>query len=156
MIVFLLTVGCKEERRPLPATQNVVQWTVTTGEARRAPNGNFLIDVNLQATISEGWHFYALEQKGGGPTPMSVSVTPTPPYSIGGAVTGPAPVTAEDPNFGVATQTYAGQPTFNVPVDIASAVDSTIPIQLKVRTQACSDRLCLPARTTTLTVSPKA
>jgi hypothetical protein len=62
----------------------------------------------------------------------------------------------QDPNFGIETETYSGEQIFRIPLKLAAS--STLappPIEVKIRSQACSDNLCLPARTTTLTVTPE-
>jgi DsbC/DsbD-like thiol-disulfide interchange protein len=113
-----------------------------------------LVDLQLQVTVTDGWHVYSLTQDKGGPTPMSVSVDP--PYAINGDIVAPQPVKATDPNFGIETETYSGEQVFTIPLRLtASSSVAPPPIQVKVRSQACSDNLCLPARTTRLTVTPE-
>ena len=64
---------------------------------------------------------------------------------------------AHDENFGIETEKYTGEKLFKVPLKLAASSSVALPpIELKVRSQACSDRLCLPAKTTTLTVTPDA
>lgn len=84
---------------------------------------------------------------------MSVKVAP--PYEIAGEISGPPVVKFQDPNFGIETETYSGEQIFKVPLKLAKSTIAPPPIEVKIRSQACSDKLCLPARTTTLTVTPE-
>jgi Disulphide bond corrector protein DsbC. len=93
-------------------------------------------------------------QPGKGPTPLSVKIEPTPATALASDIDGPVPEKSLDPNFGIETETYSGQPVLTVPIRIsAEALKSGKPIDVKVRSQACSDKLCLPAKTTTLSVT---
>jgi thiol:disulfide interchange protein DsbD len=111
-----------------------------------------LIDVDLKVNVTDGWHVYALTQLTGGPVPMSVTVST--PYQLTGNVSGPPPVKAKDNNFGIETETYSGEQAFRFTVEIPNSVATLPPIEFKVKSQACSDRLCLPAKTQTITVTP--
>ena len=122
---------------------------------KEAPGNGFVVEVDVRATIENGWHIYSLGQTTGGPVPLSVKVEPSPPYSLGGDISGPQPEKAKDPNFGIETETYSREAVIRVPVKVTAANTNGLPpLELKVRSQACSDRVCLPARTTTLVVNP--
>jgi hypothetical protein len=152
---ILATIACSapKEAPPLPPSK-VVEWAAIASAPKPGPDNTVLIALELQATVDPGWHVYSLDQTTGGPTPMSVKVSP--PYSIDGEIVGPAPVKAKDPNFGIETETYSGEQIFKIPLKLAASASlSPPPIELKVRSQSCSDKLCLPARTTTLTVQPE-
>ena len=152
VVVFLAT-ACAPSREVPKAAPNPVEWSASAGPVRRTADGSSVVDIALKGKFTDGWHVYSLTQTGGGPTPMSVTVSP--PYEMAGAVSGPAAVKAMDAEFGVVTETYAGQPKFTVAVKLPTSFSSAItPIEIKVRSQACSDKLCLPARTTTLNVNP--
>lgn len=113
-----------------------------------------MFSVRVKADIEGGWHVYAPTQSGNGPTPLSVKVEPAPMTTLASAIAGPVPERALDPNFGIETETYSGQPVLTVPIKVsAEALKSGKPIDLSVRSQACSDKLCLPAKTTTLSVT---
>jgi len=132
---------------------NVVEWAAIAGAPRPGPDNSMLVDVDLSATVGDGWHVYSLTQGTGGPTAMSVKVSP--PYTIEGEIKGPPPVKAQDPNFGIVSETYSKEVFFKIPLKLASSSTVSQPdIELKIRSQACSDKLCLPARTTTLKVTP--
>lgn len=151
-----LSAACTSPREaPTRGEQQVVEWSAIAGELRPGPDSGFVVDVDIQAAIIDGWHIYSLTQATGGLTPMTVKVAPSPPYYLAGPVAGPKAEKAQDPNFGIETETYSGEAIFRVPVKLTSASTISVPpLRIRVRFQACSDRLCLPARTTTLTVQP--
>jgi len=143
-----LAGGCKQAARE-PAVNNPVNWTLspTVTELR----ADSVTPVRLAATIVKGWYIYAITQKTGGPTPMTVSVAPSPPFNISGDVMSPAPVVVFDKEFNMNTERYEGAPAFIVPV--ATAIAAGAPpdsLDIKVRFQACNETLCLPARTVKL------
>jgi thiol:disulfide interchange protein DsbD len=143
----------KKEEAPPKSDAQVVQWAAMAGAPTPGPGNTKLVALDLQLTVTGGWHVYSLSQTSGGPTAMTVKVAP--PYEIAGEITGPPVEKAQDPNFGIVTETYSGEQIFRVPLKLAaSASINPPPVEVKVRSQACSDRLCLPARTTTLTVTP--
>lgn len=152
LALALAALGCASPREAPPPTSNVVQWTAMPGELRRQTDGSALLDVELLAKVESGWKVYSLTQQGGGPVAMTVKASP--PFEIEGPVKGPAVARAMDSNFGLETETYIGDPAFIVTVRIPASYSSSAgPLELKVRSQACSDRLCLPARTVTLPVN---
>ena len=153
---LVAVTACAEPKReaPPPATSKVAEWAAIASAPQSTADGASLIELQLQVTVTDGWHVYSLTQDTGGPTPMSVKVEP--PYEIAGDITGPAAVKFQDPNFGIETETYSGEQVFKVPLKLAkSGSIAPPPIEVKIRSQACSDKLCLPARTTTLTVTPE-
>lgn len=154
LVICPILLACSTSREVPPKAQ-VVEWTAKPVRIVNGPDGTPLLEVELRGKVEPGWHVYSLTQKAGGPTPMSVSVEGSTQYELAGSVDGPAAERAMDPNFGVETETYSGEPVFKLAVKVpSSALDSAAPIDLKVRSQACSDKLCLPARTTTLSVNP--
>lgn len=155
LVAFTAIIGCSgpREQTPTPPIGPVVEWAAMAGAPRPGPENTVLLDVDLQVTVLQGWNVYSLTQTSGGPTPMTVSVAP--PYSLAGDIIGPPPEKAQDANFGIETEKYSGEKIFKVPLKLAASSSvNPPPVELKVRSQACSDRLCLPAKTTTLTVSP--
>lgn len=154
-IIVALTAcsGPKDNTPPPKADASVVEWAAIAGAPKPGPENTMLVDLKLQVTVTGGWHVYSLTQTSGGPTAMTVKVDP--PYEINGEIAGPPPEKAQDNNFGIVTETYSGEQVFTIPLKLASsAAMDPPPIEVKVRSQACSDNLCLPAKTTTLTVTP--
>ncbi len=154
MFIVAALVACAREEPPSAKGPQPVAWSAEVARQHSSPDGTVLVDVRLRGTIEDGWHVYSLTQKSGGPTPLSVKVDSSPLLSIDSLLTGPAPQKALDPNFGVETETYAGAPEITVPIRVSpEALKSGKPIEVKVRSQACSDKVCLPAKTTTLSVT---
>jgi len=151
----LLACACsssKEKDAVPPTASTVVGWSAMAGSPRPGPHESRIIDVDLKVNVTDGWHVYSLTQLTGGPTPMSVTVSP--PYQLAGDVSGPQPVKAKDNNFGIETETYSGAQSFRFAVEIPNTSPELPPIEFKVRSQACSDKLCLPAKTQTIRVTP--
>ena len=152
LIALLAACSAEENDGALPPPSNVVEWSVSGENVRPAAEGGTVIDVTLRAKVEPGWKLYSLTQGGGGPVAMTVRLDSLSPYKLAGEIRGPSFQKDMDPNFGIETETYSGEPVFVIPVHVPSASDQTIPIDLKVRSQACSDKLCLPARTTTVSL----
>ena len=156
LVLSVVMTACAEPKReaPPPATSKVAEWAAIASAPKTGADSTTLVELQLQVTVTVGWHVYSLTQDTGGPNPMSVKVEP--PYEIAGEITGPPPVKFQDPNFGIEAETYSGEQIFKVPLKLAkSSSIAPPPIEVKIRSQACSDKLCLPARTTTLTVTPE-
>jgi hypothetical protein len=140
--------ACGHDRQLV--TENPASWSVSSVSGLLQPGS--LDTVRFSAALDSGWYVYSLTQKPGGPTPMSVGIAPSPPFSLVGNVAGPAPVIVFDREFGIDTERYTGTPAFSAVVAVASGARARPPsLDLKVRYQACNATLCLPARTATLT-----
>ncbi len=154
LLLVIAVAACTAEDNDgsLPPPANVVVWSASGENLRSVPEGGTLIDVTLRAKVEPGWKVYSLTQGGGGPVAMTVRLDSLSPYKLAGEIRGPASQKDMDPNFGIETETYTGEPIFVIPVLVPSLADRSIPIELKVRSQACSDNLCLPAKTTTVSL----
>ncbi len=152
LAVFALAACESGPDRTPPPTADVVKWTASPEAAREAPDGGTLLDINLFAQVEGGWKLYSLTQGSGGPTRMTVKLADESPYELEGEVRGPPPMLEMDPNFSIKTETYTGAPSFQLTVKLPKEADRQKPVELKVRSQVCSETLCLPPRTTTLTV----
>jgi thiol:disulfide interchange protein DsbD len=154
-LAFVLAACSAPSREQPPRTDsNVAEWTAIASAPRLGADSGTLVELQLQVTVNDGWHIYSLTQDKGGPTPMSVKIEP--PYEIAGEIVAPQPAKFDDPNFGIVSETYSGEQIFKVPLRLAASSSlAPPPIQVKIRSQACSDKLCLPARTTSLTVTPE-
>jgi len=147
-LALVLAVGCKAATREA-AANNPVTWTLQPVTTVRA---GAVTAVGLAASIDKGWYIYSITQKTGGPTPMTVTVAPSPPFSISGNVTSPAPVVVFDKEFNMNTERYEGAPSFIVPVTSDFTGGAVAPsVEVKVRFQACNETMCLPAHTVALT-----
>lgn len=148
MAALAVIGGCKPADDQA-AANSPVRWTISPPVT--VLRTDYAVPVNLSATIDNGWYIYSVTQKAGGPTPMTVTVAPSPPFSIEGGVTAPAPVVVFDKEFNINTERYEGAPSFVVPV-AAKIATGAVPqaLDVKVRFQACNETMCLPAHTVTL------
>jgi thiol-disulfide isomerase/thioredoxin len=103
------------------------------------------IAVELLASIERGWHLYSLEKVEGGPAPTRISILPGQNWEIAGEIDSPAPRSAYDPNFQVATEFYEGEVAFNVPL---KSTTPALPekVRVQVRYQTCTPTICLPPK----------
>jgi thiol:disulfide interchange protein DsbD len=110
-------------------------------------------EVELLATIKEGWHLYSTTQTAGGPIPTSISVVETSIFSqVDSVEASRAPLRWFDRNFGIYTEYFEKQVLFRIPVQISlKSLSETYQLSVKVRFQACSDTLCLAPQNRILT-----
>ena len=131
-----------------------VKWKLIGGDATRRVVAGRTVALELQADIASGWHIYSLTQKTGGPIPLRINLSNSADVAIRGRVSAPKPVRTFDKNFGLETELYSGRARFAVPVGVpVSSASGVRSFQLEARYQACSDKLCLPARTEKFTVN---
>ncbi len=147
--------ACKPAPQAGPPTP--VTWAVKGISGRSASDSSADLrpgataTVQIAAAVDTGWYMYSLTQGTGGPTPMSVTVAPSPPFQLAGKIRGPVPVVVYDKEFGIDTERYQGAPAFSIPVTAVSLpAAAPASLSLKVRFQACNATLCLPAKTVTL------
>ena len=139
--IAFLSIAC--------AAQDPVHWNVTADPSPHRAGEVFT--VNATAQIDPGWHIYSVTQGAGGPFPTRF-VIPAGPFRLSGAVASPKPVVEMDPNFGIQTETLAGNPVFRVPVQVTVEAPGTQTLHVNVRYQACDESNCLPPRTDKLSL----
>lgn len=143
--IVLLAASCflsNEVRGQEPeAAPDPVKWSLKAAPSDAA---NTTI-VELTAQIQTGWHLYSTERVEGGPSPTRITLVANQGLEISGEIDSPAPHSAYDPNFQVATESYEGSVTFKIPV---KAVTGTSPekIKVQVRYQTCTSTICLPPK----------
>ena len=110
-------------------------------------------EVELVATIKDGWHLYSTTQTAGGPIPTSISVMENSVFSqVDFVASSRAPRRLFDRNFGIYTEHFEKQVIFRIPVKISSkSLSQTYQLSVQVRFQACSDSLCLAPQNRILT-----
>jgi len=143
----LVVGGCFAALAADAAAQDPVQWSAKV--AAKTIRAGATLDLALTAKIDEEWHIYSVTQAAGGPVPTSVTIGA--PFARAGAIRGPDPRSAYDPNFELRTETYDGTITLIVPVRAPETAKAST-LHAGVTYQACTERLCLPPRTVTLTV----
>lgn len=135
-LLFSVEICAQEENLPDP-----VKWSIKA----TPPDSAKTFVVELTAQIQTGWHLYSTERVEGGPSPTRISLLKDQDLEISGEIDSPAPHSAYDPNFQVATESYEGSVTFKIPV---KAKASTTPkkIRVQVRYQTCTSTICLPPK----------
>ena len=108
----------------------------------------------LTATISDGWHVYALSQPNGGPNPLKISIPLASAITLASPIPETKVVRHFDFNFNMETVYYLKAASFDLSLKVGGAAPGdTLPID--VRFQACNDRLCLPPYTTHVSATSK-
>ncbi len=148
---LMLIGACTSPSPPATASTDVARFAVTSGDGTARGVAGDVVFLSIQATLDSGWKIYSLTQQPGGPTPLAFTVAPAPLFQLAAAVTGPAARIQRDATFGTDTETYGDAPVFVVPIRVAdSATAGRRTIILTVKSQACSDKVCLDPKTTTL------
>jgi thiol:disulfide interchange protein len=108
----------------------------------------------VEAQVQPGWHLYSTTQEPGGPVPTSIKLAESQVFEPAGALQFPPPHKSFDQNFGIETEYYEGNIPFKMPVRAkANAPAGKQTLAVKVRYMLCSDTMCLPPQTETLTAS---
>jgi len=125
--------------------QNPVSWTLNSTKSVKA---GAKLEVRLSANISSGWYLYSLTQPAGGPNATRITVASEPTFKLAGTIKAPPPKIKFDENFGINTESYAGNVSFTIPLQVspeAQAGKQTLAVN--ARFQVCNDTTCLPPRT---------
>jgi len=136
---------------PAPAAASSagpVTWKVSATPATAAPGAT--LSVALAATIAPGWRIYAMNQGGGGPTPLAIQLGAG-PFRLARAVTFSAPEVKFDQNFGADVSLHQERAEFVLPVTVAAGTKAGRPsLVVLARYQACTATICLPPQTDTV------
>src|SRR6478752_5302993 len=95
------------------ASPRHAQWTLTSDIAKAPPGST--VPLKLTAKIDPGYHIYSMTTPKGGGQPTSIAVSPDASLETSSAYQ-PKPERKFDANFGVDIETFAGEPTFVIPV----------------------------------------
>ena len=138
-LLSALAVSAQETDEPNP-----IIWTIKAQPSTGFAKYN-LFTLELRAAIGRGWHLYSTEKVEGGPSPTRISLVSGQNFEIAGEIDSPAPHSAFDPNFQVATEFYEGEVVFTIPIKLtAEPVPEKIRVQ--VRYQTCTPSICLPPK----------
>jgi cytochrome c biogenesis DsbD-like protein len=125
-----------------------VTWKLSAAPAAPAPGAT--LSVALAATIAPGWRIYAMNQGGGGPTPLEIRLGAG-PFRLARAVTFSPPEVKFDPNFGADVSLHQERAEFVLPVTVAAGTKAgRQSIVVEARYQACNATICLPPQTDTV------
>ena len=131
-----------------------VRWIVVGGGAPLQVIAGRTVPITLRADIAKGWHIYSLNQKPGGPIPLSIQLINPGDVIVRGVIKAPKPERLFDKNFGIETELYSGNPRFVIPVGVPGRAPTGIrKLEVGARYQVCSETLCLPPRTDKLGVT---
>jgi thiol:disulfide interchange protein len=138
--------------------RNPVQWTFTPDSMSAAPGAT--VPAKITAKLEDGWHIYALTNPEGGPTPTTIKVNPASPAVAAIRLYQPKPETKFDPNFNMNVEAFEHEVVLYAGIELAKdAPPGDTEISLLARYQACTDKECLPRKTTLtakLNIDPKA
>ncbi|MBA3888816.1 MAG: hypothetical protein H0X67_24285 [Acidobacteria bacterium] len=144
----LLLAATLSAQRPT----DVVKWTATA--ARAEVKAGSIVSIEATADVQPGWYLYGLAQPKGGPIPLNFAGAKGKLFQVQPrGITGPEPVSKDDPVFDLETKMHAGRTVFTVPVLVARGVTAgshTIPIEITF--QACGEGICLRPYTQTVQV----
>ena len=130
-------------------------------EVIRAPAGGIAARPGEQFTVTlavtipgvgKVWHLYSITQAPGGPIRTQISVAPHTDFRVAGTIKGTEPQIADDPNFGIMTETYTDSALFSIPVVSAPTATGTKRLIVSMYYQTCNDKYCLPPAEDTLGV----
>jgi DsbC/DsbD-like thiol-disulfide interchange protein len=134
-----------------PASIRPVKWVLVASARSHVVIPGRATPLMLEAQIAKGWHIYSLAQKPGGPIPLTIRLIGGGDAVIRGLIKAPQPERQFDKNFGIETELYSGTPRFTIQVAVPSRARSGArKIQVGARYQVCSETLCLPPRTDTV------
>ncbi|MCB0764179.1 MAG: hypothetical protein KDB84_05710 [Flavobacteriales bacterium] len=101
------------------------------------------VQVELMATLKEGWHVYATELPSDlGPLPTVFRFSDSPHYKATGPVQEPLPVEVYDENFAMVVRHHSGTPVFTLPVE--RLTDDPFTVDGELEYMVCNDKTCLP------------
>lgn len=138
--------------------QNPVQWTLESETAKIAPGGH--LTARLTARLEPGWHLYSPTTPPGGPIPTALKLADNAAVEKA-SIYQPKPERKFDPNFNIEVEWFEKEVVFLADTAIKKdAAAGPLELTAQVRYQACNDRLCLPPKkksaSLTVTVDPGA
>ncbi|MBI5280100.1 MAG: thioredoxin family protein [Candidatus Solibacter usitatus] len=133
-------------QKPSPAA-----WTLSPA-VQRAPAGS-VITARLNLKLTAPWHMYSLTTPKpgptGGPTATTIKLAENPAVTKWD-VYFPAPKRAFDPNFSIGTETYEGEQSFLLLIELAKdAPAGPLDLEAQMRFQLCTEKECLPPKKVT-------
>ena len=144
-LLFLHLVGFSYGQDKGQFEISVASQTVVAGSHSKAV---------FTARMEPGWHLYSTSQPSGGPIPTTITVVEGGVFLQSGEVTQPVPLIWFDENFGINTEYFEGEVDFQVPFQVkANAPTGSHDLEVKIRFMICSDTLCLPPQTRTLSAA---
>ena len=104
-----------------------------------------VVNVQLQATLEEGWHLYAISLPSDqGPIATSFTFKNSSEWVAAGELIEPVPVEEYDMNFAMDVRHHSGSPVFILP--IKRATDKTFNVEGELEFMVCNNKTCLPPK----------
>jgi thiol-disulfide isomerase/thioredoxin len=141
--VVLLTVVSASALAVSGQEPDPIKWSIKASPST-AEKKTFAIE--LTARIDAGWHLYSTEKIEGGPSPTRITLLPGQNFEVAGDIDSPAPRSAYDPNFQVATEFYEGIVPFTIPIKSTAPSAASEKVRVQVRYQTCTPTICLPPK----------
>ena len=135
-IVFILTLLIASTS--FAQIYEPVKWNVELKNT-----GDKTAEIQIQATIDDGWHLYGLNLPKGGPQPTSIVFETIENASKDGAIQAPSKLLKQfDANFNMELNWYTGNAIFIQKIKFSG--DSKVKVKGYVEFMACNDKSCLP------------
>ena len=145
----LLLTGLFSSALPVCAQEtdepNPIKWSLKAQPSHSLAKWS-LFTLELRAAIDRGWHLYSTEKVEGGPSATRITLVSGQGFEIAGEIDSPAPRSAYDPNFQVATEFYEGEVAFTIPIKLTTAPTVAEKVRVQVRYQTCTPTICLPPK----------
>ena len=149
-VAVLAIALAAQEQAPTP-----IRWSAQPRAKDVVAGGAIMVQAT--AEIDEGWHLYALDSVEAGPIPTQFSAGPADAFTLEKHdIEKEEPKRALDPNFSVETGYYEGSATFGLPIAVAGELKGgERRLEVTVRFQACTTRICLRPQTATMKLNVK-
>ncbi len=109
------------------------------------PSADGIVNVQLQATLEEGWHLYSISLPSDqGPIATSFTFKQTNDWVASGELIEPEPVEEYDINFAMDVRHHSGSPVFVLP--IKRATNDAFNVEGELEYMVCNDKTCLPPK----------
>jgi DsbC/DsbD-like thiol-disulfide interchange protein len=132
----------------LPDWDNAVRFELVVSQDKARPGDS--LELALVTRILPGYHIYGPKEK----KPNRTEIHPQPLSGLSfGEASFPVPVSRDLADLGK-FDLYEGEVTFRIPVSVSSQGElaGSLPVQLKVNYQICTDSACSPPIARTLSV----
>ncbi len=117
---------------------NPVSWAITSKKIK-----DKTYEVNLTATINNGWHIYSQSTPEGGPIPTSISFTKNPLFDLDGKTKESGKLEQRHEEiFGVDVKQFSNKVDFIQVIKLKSPVKTSA--NIVVEYMVCNDKQCLP------------
>ncbi len=98
-------------------------------------------EIQLNATIENGWHLYAINSGDGFELPLEIQFTESKDYQLSGKIREPKPQTTYDSTFGTHSNYFSKKVTFTQKIKITDP-SKTFKVKGKLSGQACIEGRC--------------